>query len=81
MSMMTDAVMPGVTRSGLVPVGATRWRVLDRAGLVCGHVEAVTEAAGIRFRAQRFHVASRSFRVLGDFWTAREAVECVRLSR
>lgn len=57
------------------------WRVRDRAGVVIGHLQAVLERGGTRFRARRFHAASHAFRDLGDFWSADEAVECLRWAR
>lgn len=65
----------------LVRLGADRWRVLDRDGSVRGLVETVVTPAGTRFRASRFHLASRAFRSVGDFWTIAEASETLRLSR
>jgi len=64
-----DAAAPGL------------WRVRDRAGIVIGHLQAVAEPGGTRFRARRFHAATQSFRDLGDFWRADDAVECLRLGR
>lgn len=69
------------TTPRLVRLGADRWRVLDRDGSVRGLVEAVATPAGTRFRASRFHAASRAFRSVGDFWTIGEASETLRLSR
>jgi hypothetical protein len=41
----------------------------------------VTTDAAQRFRVERFHAPSRSFRTLGEFWSVREALECVRYQR
>ncbi|ALJ20273.1 hypothetical protein [Microbacterium sp. No. 7] len=65
----------------LIAVGERRWRVLDRRGRVLGHLERHAQSDDIRFRAQRFHAPTRSFRTIGEFWSADEAVECLRLSR
>jgi hypothetical protein len=62
-------------------VGPALWRVSDARGRVIGHVRRAPTAEGDRFRAQRFHATSRSFRVLGDFWSSDQAVECLRFSR
>ncbi|WP_243074988.1 hypothetical protein [Microbacterium sp. SS28] len=57
------------------------WRVLDAQGLIIGHLEAHLEGQGVRYGARRFHAASRTFRELGEFWSADDAVECLRLGR
>ncbi|QLD10399.1 hypothetical protein [Microbacterium oleivorans] len=66
---------------GLIAVGADRWRVVDRDGIVRGLIESGATPAGMRFRALRFHVASRTFRPVGEFWSAAEAADTLRLSR
>lgn len=65
----------------LVAAAPSLWRVLDASGIVIGHLEEVHVAAGIRFRARRYHPPSRAFRDLGAFWSADDAVECLRYSR
>ena len=65
----------------LVPVATGRWRVIDQKGRVIGHLDAVSTASGTRYGARRYHVPSRSFRELGEFWSAADAVDCLRLSR
>lgn len=57
------------------------WRVIDQSGRVIGHLQAVVESRGTRFRARRFHAASRTFRDLGEFWNARDAIDCLRFAR
>jgi hypothetical protein len=57
------------------------WRVIDRAGRVIGHLQAVTVPGGVRFRARRFHAAARAFRDLGEFWSASDALDCLRFAR
>ena len=66
---------------GLIAVGADRWRVVDRDGVVRGLIATTVTPSGLRFRALRFHVASRAFHPVGDFWSAAEAAETLRLSR
>lgn len=53
------------------------WRVTDVRGLVRGHVRMVIADRAPRFRVERFHPASRAFRTIGEFWSAREALDCV----
>lgn len=60
-----------------VPVAAGRWRVLDGAGRVIGHVETHDDPRGVRYRARRFHAATKRFRDIGDFWSAADAVTCL----
>ncbi|GAA5198451.1 hypothetical protein [Microbacterium jejuense] len=57
------------------------WRVIDRAGLVIGHLQIVSEREGTRYRARRFHATAHGFRDLGDFWNADDAVDVLRLGR
>lgn len=68
-------------RLALVAAGLGRWRVLDGSGRALGHLERHETPRGPRFRAQRYHAPSRSFREIGLFWSAHEAAECLRLSR
>lgn len=76
----TDA--PPVVRGfALHPVSARRWRVLDRSGRVVGHVRAEPTPDGTRFHAERFDLAARRMRPHGAFWTADEAVQCLRYLR
>ena len=65
----------------LIPAAPALWRVTDRTGRVIGHLQAVPEGRDIRYRARRFHAPSRAFRDIGEFWSADDAVECVRLAR
>ncbi len=65
----------------MLPVGRALWRVVDRGERALGHIEAHAEAAGLRYRASRFHAPSRAFMEVGDFWSAADAVECLRISR
>ncbi len=74
--------LPGVI-SGMrmLRVGDALWRVVDREGRAVGHLTVRTDVRGRRFVARRFQVSSRTFRDIGEFWTPREAVDCLRLSR
>ncbi|WP_194398234.1 hypothetical protein [Microbacterium atlanticum] len=65
----------------LTPAAPHLWRVQDASGRVVGHLEAVAHSDGTRVRARRFHPPSRAFRDLGDFWSADDALECLRLGR
>lgn len=56
------------------------WRVIDANGRVIGHLQAVAVGKDLRFRARRFHAVSGVFRDLGDFWSADDAVDCLRFA-
>ncbi|MFC8681386.1 hypothetical protein ACFT30_07665 [Microbacterium ureisolvens] len=71
--------MPTALR--LVSVAPSLWRVLDPRGIVIGHLQARSQPGGTRYRARRFHAPSHGFRELGDFWSADDALECIRLAR
>ena len=68
-------------RVRLVPAAPSLWRVVDSAGIVIGHLQEAAHPAGVRFRARRLHATSHRFRDLGEFWSADEAVECLRFAR
>jgi hypothetical protein len=55
--------------------------VVDRSGRVIGHLQASVHTGGVRYRARRFQAASRAFLDLGDFWSASDALDCLRFAR
>ena len=62
-----------------IPVNGGVWRVVAaHGGEMLGHIEAVDDDPGPRYRAKRFVVRERRFRILGDFWTPADAVDAVR---
>lgn len=65
----------------LARAAAALWRVIDREGRVIGHLEAIAGSGGVRYRARRFHASIRGFRDLGEFWSADDAVDCLRYAR
>jgi len=65
-------------REHLVRASAHLWRVQDRTGRVLGHLRIREEPLGLRYRAERLHLATGSFRLVGDFWTADDAVAALR---
>ena len=79
-SRSSAPVLSPRSRMKLVAAGPSLWRVLAPSGRVIGHLQAIAEARGIRFRARRFHAATHTFRDLGDFWSADDAVECLRFA-
>ena len=74
---------PTLSRAAVVlaTAGPALWRVVDPSGRVLGHLQAVADATGVRYRARRFHAPTRAFRDLGDFCTADDAVDCLRFAR
>ncbi|QIG40518.1 hypothetical protein G5T42_14415 [Microbacterium sp. 4R-513] len=87
MTALTDLApsSPPALRAGtpvsLARVAPSLWRVIDTQGRVIGHLQAFAEMGGVRYRARRFHVASRVFRELGEFWSADDAIDCLRFAR
>ena len=80
-SLHSAPVLARGTGLRLADAAPSLWRVLDRTGLVLGHLQAVAVRGGVRFRARRFHPASGAFRDLGDFWSPDDAVDCLRFAR
>lgn len=76
----TPAVPPGVPLR-LLAAAPSLWRVVDPRGRAIGHLQAVARAGGTRYRARRFHAASRAFLELGEFWNASDALDCLRFAR
>lgn len=54
------------------------WRVLDARGAIRGHLRVVADPLGVRYRAERLHLASGVFRLVGEFWDADDAVAALR---
>ena len=67
-----DVTTPGVQ---VVPLASGRWRVLGRTGALLGLLEAGDDGA---FRALRFSVRERGYRLLGEFRTATDAADALR---
>ncbi|GAA1847505.1 hypothetical protein ACFQZV_08785 [Microbacterium koreense] len=72
-----------ITTSGyrLVSAGPQLWRVIDRAGTIIGHLAAYRLGDAVRYRARRYHAATRILRDLGEFWSPEDALDCLRYSR
>lgn len=58
--------------------GDRLWRVLDSSGAIRGHLRVVADPLGIRYRAERLHLPSGAFRLVGEFWDADDAVSALR---
>ena len=76
----TPVVPPGASVR-LAAAAPALWRVIDGSGRVIGHLQALTAGAGVRYRARRFHAASRAFHELGEFWSAGDAIDALRFAR
>lgn len=82
----TPVLVPGVPiaapaiggRETLVRAGAALWRVTAPGGRVIGHLRQVEHPLGARFRAERLHSATGRFLLVGEFWSADEAVASLR---
>lgn len=66
------------TREQLVRASDHLWRVQDTAGRVLGHLRILADPLGLRYRAERLHLASGGFRLVGDFWRPDDAVQALR---
>lgn len=84
-SLMTSS--PGVPyatpllsspREHLIRASDHLWRVQDRTGRILGHLRIVADPLGLRYRAERLLLATGSFRLVGDFWRADDAVAALR---
>jgi hypothetical protein len=69
-----DVTTPGVR---LTPLASGRWRVSTRTGGLLGMLE---PAESGEYRALRFSVRERGFRILGQFRTATDATDALRYS-
>lgn len=65
-------------REHLVRAAPNLWRVVDRTDRVIGHLRLRADPLGVRYRAERLHLATGSFRLVGDFWRADDAVSALR---
>ncbi|WP_353111258.1 hypothetical protein [Microbacterium sp.] len=66
-------------RETLQRAGDQLWRVLDARGAIRGHLRTVADPLGVRYRAERLHLATGAFRVVGEFWSPDDAVAALRL--
>ncbi|RLP82377.1 hypothetical protein D9V34_11380 [Mycetocola lacteus] len=62
----------------LHPVRPALWRVIARDDRIVGHLEARDTPEGEVFVAKRFSALAGSFTPLGEFWSADDAVDCLR---
>lgn len=65
-------------RERLVRAGDRLWRVQDRSGRILGHLRIAADPLGLRYRAERLQLATGTFRLVGEFWRADDAVAALR---
>ncbi|WP_426182866.1 hypothetical protein [Microbacterium sp. TWP3-1-2b2] len=65
-------------REHLVRASEQLWRVQDTAGRILGHLRIVADPLGLRYRAERLHLATGAFRLVGEFWRPDDAVQALR---
>ncbi|MFJ4174304.1 hypothetical protein [Microbacterium sp. NPDC089696] len=65
-------------REHLIRASGHLWRVQDSSGRVLGHLRLATDPLGVRYRAERLHLPTATFRLVGDFWRADDAVAALR---
>ena len=65
-------------REKLVRAADHLWRVQDAKGRILGHLRIVADPLGLRYRAERLHLATGTFRIVGEFWRPDDAVAVLR---
>lgn len=66
------------SREHLVRAASNLWRVQDSHDRALGHLRLLADPLGIRYRAERLHLATGQFRLVGDFWRVDDAVAALR---
>jgi len=65
-------------RERLIRASDHLWRVQDATGRILGHLRVIADPLGLRYRAERLHLTSGAFRLVGDFWRPDDAVQALR---
>lgn len=65
-------------REQLIRASDQLWRVQDATGRVLGHLRIVPALLGLRYRSERLHLATGTFRIVGEFWSPDDAVQSLR---
>ena len=65
-------------REHLVRAADHLWRVQNDAGRILGQLRIVADPLGLHYRAERLHLATGAFRLVGDFWRPDDAVQALR---
>ena len=82
----TQQLSPGVhfatprisSREKLVRAADDLWRVQTASARILGHLRLTITPLGVRYRAERIHLATGSFRLVGEFWSPDDAVAALR---
>lgn len=63
----------------LVRAADDLWRVQQtRSARILGHLRLMVTPMGIRYRAERLHLPTATFRLVGEFWSPDDAVAALR---
>lgn len=65
-------------REHLVRAAENLWRVHDAHDRIIGHLRTLWHPLGVRYRAERLHLATGTFRLIGEFWSPDDAVSALR---
>lgn len=65
------------SRETLVRAAHDLWRV-TMGTRVLGHVRIAPTPLGTRYRAERLHLATGTFRLVGEFWNPDDAIAALR---
>ena len=65
-------------REQLIRASDQLWRVQDKAGRILGHLRIIPHPMGLRYRSERLHLVTGSFRLVGEFWSPDDAVQSLR---
>lgn len=65
-------------REHLIRASDHLWRVHSSDGGLRGHLRVLPDPLGLRYRAERLHRATGQFWIVGEFWTADDAVIALR---
>lgn len=69
------AAHPGVT---ILALHGRLWRATRPDGAVLGYVEIIETGEGERFRSKRLRPRAQGYLIIGEFWSADEAIDSLR---
>lgn len=62
----------------LVRAADDLWRVQTTDTRILGHLRLTINPLGLRYRAERLHLPTGVFRLVGEFWSPDDAVAALR---
>ncbi|WP_298036555.1 hypothetical protein [uncultured Microbacterium sp.] len=80
-ALRTPSLQPNIDspREHLVRASDRLWRVVENGTeRIIGHLRVMSADEGLRYRAERLHRPTSTFRPVGDFWRADDAVQSLR---